>query len=480
VSISFITGKPGAGKGVMSMKQIVDELVNGKRHIICNTPIRIVPWIFGNGSPQMGLKAYLQKTYDGKDFDCDKRVHILTDEQAEEFYLWRYNGTEMQRAACDVKVSKEGEERIMQFDTHLASQTGSVLYVLDEAWKFFGSRNWQKTGEGMLFYSAQHRHFGDDVLIVTQHTKQIDPAIQRVAQDFWVVKNHSKLSIGLFRQPDLFSVAIYDQAPTGSTQTPMTRKVFRIDTKGICQTYDTSAGVGLSGRFAADVGGRKKGFAWYWLALGCVIVIAILCYIPHLMGLAASKALKMGQPKFSLPHVPANVVQGVTSHTPASEHYQTAKSPEYQRYEAMAERSKDRTGTERSLIRPQGDYVGDTNTVFCTGYTILFGDVRCYFSDGSTAFSDSGEVVQITPHFVTCWGRKFRVILGHATTSQASTATMHYDYGQVSEDPPVNQVDVLPSIHSQGGLPPPSLGGISQMSNAQVRTIPNSGANQAY
>ena len=186
--ISFITGKPGGGKGLLSMQQIVDELVNGQRHIICNTPVRLLPWIFGDGRPMLGLKAYLVLKY-RKDFDCEKRVHVLPDEEISCFFLWRVVEGQLIKAKFDSVRKGEGEERITGFDTSLASASGGILYVVDEAWKFYSARNWQKTGDAMLFYSAQHRHFGDDVLIVTQHTKQIDPAIQRVAQDFWVVTN---------------------------------------------------------------------------------------------------------------------------------------------------------------------------------------------------------------------------------------------------------------------------------------------------
>jgi hypothetical protein len=290
MAISFITGKPGGGKGLLAMQQIVDELVKGERPIITNLAVQIEPWVNGAHQPMMGLRAYLLRDFK-KDFDVRQRVHVVNDDDIAAFYLWRAVNGQIQKAEAVILKDRNGDEKVIEFDTSLGRQSGPVLYVVDEAWKFYGSRSWQKTGEGVLFYNAQHRKFGDDVLIVTQHTKQIDPAIHRVAQDFWVVTNHSKLSLGMFRQPDIFSVAIYDQAPTGAQLTPMSRKLFRLDKTGLAQTYDTSAGVGLTGRAVADIGARKKGLPW-WGVLICVALAALVCLqFPKLIGWWVGHAL---------------------------------------------------------------------------------------------------------------------------------------------------------------------------------------------
>ncbi len=462
--ISFITGKPGGGKGLLSMQQIVDELVKGKRHVICNTPVRLVPWIFGDGRAMIGLKAYLFKTF-GKDFDCDKRVHVLDDDDISSFFLWRVLDGGLKKADAEIKTSKDGDDRIMSFDTNLASQSGGVLYVIDEAWKFYGSRNWQKTGEAMLFYSSQHRHFGDDVLIVTQHTKQIDPAIQRVAQDFWVVTNHSKLSIGIFRQPDIFSVAIYDQAPTGASLTPMSRKIFRLDKQGLAQTYDTSAGVGLTGRMAADVGARRKGLPWW----GILVVIALVAYLfwrllngaGWLVGKTVSGAAKPA----------AHVVQ----QSPAPK-VSARDRDQLKRHTFDIEGSHSQL--QQDVQTPLGDSPDDTNDVVCTGFAALGRDVMVFFSDGSTAYSDAGEVTQVSPHWVIAFGRRYRVIVGRSVSYADSNSFSQRDRvdpqnassfsdSQVSDDRPVNQAIILPSVNSQASamVPPPRLNGFSGQSS---------------
>jgi len=283
--IHFITGKPGGGKGLVSMRLILAELQESSRPILTNLAVELNPWVTADGRPMLGLLAYLRKKF-GKTFGAEKRVFRLNDDQAAEFFLWRAveNGSgvlTLDRAKANL-VGREDSQKIMDFDVGLLEK-GPHFYVIDEAWKFWGSRNWQKTGEGVLFYNSQHRKAGDDVLIVTQHTKQIDPAVQRVAQDFWVCKNRSLLRIGLFRQPDDFVIQIFDQPPTGGAmQKPMSKEKFRLDKAGLAQTYDTTAGVGLSGRMLGDASKKKKGvpFSWLW-GLGLAVPVVIFLGINY-------------------------------------------------------------------------------------------------------------------------------------------------------------------------------------------------------
>ena len=53
MSIHFISGKPGGGKGLYCMKLILDELVKGRRPVVTNLPIKIQPWV-SDGQPGVG------------------------------------------------------------------------------------------------------------------------------------------------------------------------------------------------------------------------------------------------------------------------------------------------------------------------------------------------------------------------------------------------------------------------------------------
>jgi len=279
MSINFVTGKPGGGKGIVSLKKLIDELMNGDRPIITNLPVRIHPWVRVSKrrgkmhyKPELGLKAYLIREY-GQDFDCEKRVFLLTDEQVPEFYLYRV----IDHKLVQMPHTRNDKGSVCEYETDQALKAGGVVYCTDESWKFFGSRDWQKTSSGVLYYAAQHRHFGDTWIVTTQHTKQIETALRQVAQDFAVVTNHSKLKVGIFRQPDVFSVAIYTDAPMGSAQQPMERQIFTLDKAGLGSCYDTAAGVGLAAGGGADTHERKKGLPW-WLIIVAIGVFGFLVW----------------------------------------------------------------------------------------------------------------------------------------------------------------------------------------------------------
>lgn len=376
--ISFLTGKPGGGKGLLAMQQIIDELVKGTRPIITNLAVRVLPWVGPDWKPMIGLQQYLLKKYK-KDFDVLKRVFVLDSEQAGEFFLWR--------VIDGVLVKAEGVykgEKLMSFDASLAERSGPVLYCIDEAWKFWNSRNWQRTGEGMMFYTAQHRHLGDDVLICTQHTKQIDPAIQRCAQDFWVVRNHGKMTFGMFRQPAVFSVCIYDQAPTGASIDPMSRKMFTLDRAGLAQTYDTSAGVGLSGRLMADVGRGAKGMPW-WLMI--VAVFAILIGIWYAIRFGAH-AVTHGMVKGSKTITQkAGIGAGAVSGGGVV------------------------SGQGTVGLNAEAGLQATNEVVVCRGFTILPRNrVLVFMSDGRVADSADGEVQRIFKRRVEVFGEKFELV----------------------------------------------------------------------
>jgi len=250
------------------MKWIVDELLKGQRAIITNLALRWDPWVSGAGVANCGLRHYLRSkfkvTAEGVEH-IGKRIVVVQDDQCFEF--WRF------RPGC-VECAKTGSG----FDTSAALGSGPALYVVDECWQFFSSR-FSKATEQIQFYAAQHRKFGDDVVLVTQSTKQIMPALRELGQDFTVIRNHGKERIGIFRQPAVFVADTYTEPP-GPTSKAMSTTPFTLDRKGLAQCYDTSSGVGIIAAGAADVHERKKGLSWVWILVGLGVIFCALISIP--------------------------------------------------------------------------------------------------------------------------------------------------------------------------------------------------------
>lgn len=288
--IHLVCGKPGGGKGLHYARKFEEVLTRTESPIVTNFAIELLPWVNGKGKPQLGLLAYLRYKYHGNTFFSDTRIFRITDEQASKFYLYRpvrdfdKKGVvyHLEEAEAYYKETRDGDRVVSSFDLSIFGRSSPCVYFIDEAWAFWASRHWQKTGDGVQAYNSQHRKAGDEVYIATQHTKQIDPAIPRLCQDFQVCRNGSLLRMGIFRQPSTFKVSIFEDAPTGSImQKPMATEKFKADFKGLAQTYDTTGGVGLAGRLSGDSPKAKGLPFWVLPILGCLVPVIAYFVLAH-------------------------------------------------------------------------------------------------------------------------------------------------------------------------------------------------------
>ena len=309
---TLIVGLPGNGKGLKGMQLLVDELRLGTRPVITNLAVEKWPWVTNKHKPERGLISYLQETY-SDDFNCVERIFRVSDEAIQNFYLYRalsrakvkklvaahlvgyrqvtaldgvldeqelHTHKDFQLYVCDhvMTTDKNLRKHCQNFNAVLLEHSGPHLNIADECWKFWPARGWQSTSDADVFYNAQHRHFGDDNLYLTQRHNDIDSIIVERCQNSIVMTHHGKMSLGIFRQPDLFSESVYQGRPMPSKE-PMSRRVFRLDVKGLGGCYDTSAGVGITGRSAADVGSRKiKGLPFWMMPVAVLLVLFVIGY----------------------------------------------------------------------------------------------------------------------------------------------------------------------------------------------------------
>jgi len=275
MSITFVTGKPGGGKGLVTVRDfIIQELVHGERSIVAAFDLHVEPWVrvtrrFGvkHYRAEMGLRWYLLKKF-GKDFGVRKRVRKIGHSEAAQFYLHRLDadGNEV-----NVSALRDSKGAVTSFDTSPLLASGGQVYVIDEAPMHFGARDWATTSKGVMFYGRQHRHFGDDVILCAQHTKQVESELQRLAQEFWVCTNRGKLRWMGFKQPAVFVVDIYDKPPIGPSVSAIDKRIFKLDRVGLGGCYDTSGGVGITGTGAADIGAKTRGIPWWFLIVAFVL-----------------------------------------------------------------------------------------------------------------------------------------------------------------------------------------------------------------
>jgi len=264
--INFVTGRPGGGKSLYGVMQICRELEISERIIVTNLSLDLV-----------ALAAWAHEKI-SKPVDVAGRVKFLEDQYVSEFWLWapagrlpgRRNMPGMDRDVPDFSPRSEGWP--------------GCLYVIDEVHLFFNAREWQKVSFDAEFFMSQHRKLRCDVILISQHPEKVDKNFRRNAQDFTTIRNlgNEKFLLGVsFAR--LFRYSTYlDMPRPGSNEHPMETGMFKLNVKEYGSLYDTSAGVGLTGRIATNE--KPKGRSPLLLVVACVVLIIVAFLTPKAVG----------------------------------------------------------------------------------------------------------------------------------------------------------------------------------------------------
>lgn len=304
MSVSFIVGKPGGGKSMLAARIVIKELVTTDRYVVTNVPLKVKRVI-----------EYCLAKY-GAHIN-PARIRILTEDETKQFFLHRAGDHK-------AKMPADGTNGVVDY-TQLTAPDGEkrdncdllpVLYVVDEAHLHFGARDWAKTGKAAMWYLSQHRHFGDNVVFVTQSWKNVDSAFRRLAQDFTVCVNLSKRKAFGFKLPSLFMLRTYDQEPTPYA-TEVSTETHRLDVDGLASCYDTAAGVGITTGLA-DTRDKPKGLPWQLGFALFLLLLASILAVPYLMAEGSKKVLGIDAPATnSLPKLVVTNSPALATNNPA-------------------------------------------------------------------------------------------------------------------------------------------------------------------
>jgi len=267
----FISGRPGGGKSLYSIRLIVHELVHGNRPIVTNSPLCLGP-----------LAVYLEKQYPTVDVVLHERVRILSREETKTF--WRCRGPRRGNITAATVTDSRGVQDV----TLENPDDDGVFYVIDELHEFFNSHEWAAVGKEAIHYLSQHRRWRDDIIAITQSVGNVAKQFRVLAQDYTTVRNLSKEKMGKFRLPGVFLRTTYLNPPTGSANDrAMESGTFRLDVTGLASCYDTAQGVGVHGKMA-DKGTRARGLHPAWLAALVLLGGVLLYYSPNMVNRALS------------------------------------------------------------------------------------------------------------------------------------------------------------------------------------------------
>ena len=453
MSVHFISGKPGGGKTLYSVKLIIDELVHGHRLIVTNVPLkldRINEYLQTRHEKAYGALKLAVSVQAGElgspvsahERQCiaeelghiSNRILLIGDDDMARFFTFRGNGVRLE------SVSNEDWRKGVRPDFSNVRDPG-IFYVLDEIHIAFNSRAWALTGNEVLYYLSQHRKLGDDVVCITQSVGNVDKQFRSVAQDYTYIRNLSKQRAGLFKLPYAFLRSTYAQPATDNAKA-METGMFRLDVTGLASCYDTAQGVGIHGRAGADTTHKRKGIHWLW----AVVVIPLVIYL-------------------FIHFAPRFIVRGMNPHSGPVEktpHVQTAIDSNKHRSAQRGEEISTNLEVlpEKAVSRSETDAPA-VEEVFCRGY-MLGKYPQVFLSDGRVADAQYGEVQSIMRHSVIVFNREFKI---------QPADQLVYERSEVFQSAlPVsapgytgNPIEISPSIHGQSPERPPILNGMARM-----------------
>lgn len=356
MALRMYLGKPGGGKSYGALREIIEELVWGSRNVCTN--LSLLPG---------EVNAYIQMRYPQADVDLDRRLRILTDKEARRFWLHRAPGVDIP------DVTKEAEKSGMFPD--FASYAGAgTFFVIDEAHVYFDARAWMDSGQSLTYYNSQHRKLNDELIFVTQFLELIDKRVRGFTQEYWYFRNNGMEKLfTLFRMPEYFSVRVYQFPVTGAAGGhPSEVHRYKLILP-LAKCYDTSAGVGISGRKKPEEK-KKRGLPVWILGLVALAAAAGLVMVPEMFSRAFVSSV--GGTSAPVP-APAPVPARVPPPSPQS-HSVDAVAP-----------------VGRPADAPSSPSWSTPAPLWVSGYIVRNGRVNVVFSDGRVLSEVDPDLVEI-------------------------------------------------------------------------------------
>lgn len=237
--IRVITGKPGAGKSLFATILALRALVEADRWVVTNLPLRL---------PRL-REAFQKRRKD--DQGINPRVRVLEENEVSKFW------------------------HIRPDDAWPNPQKG-CLYIIDEAHLIFHARKWAElTGEATSYFS-QHRHHGDDILLVTQHVDMLDKQVRVLIGEYVEVQNRASRVIRGFRAGGGFKAKVYDMWPIKPGILSNRSESYSL-TGDEMECYSTMGGVGITGKVSPPKRPPWRPNIWVGIA-GAVILSGVLAW----------------------------------------------------------------------------------------------------------------------------------------------------------------------------------------------------------
>lgn len=261
--IELLSGRPGGGKSLYAMRRIVEYLsMYPRRQVVTNLEIN--------------EDALLS---DG--IDTERIVFLRPIGETDDATLRHYTGRkglDALRYFFLVRHSEFvallwGKDEEIDWSPIYESRPDyeGTLYVIDEVHKLYPARGFRDFDQRIATYFAEHRHLGDDVLLICQFPRQVDSQVRNLVQNHIVCDNLENRRIGVFRGDRRFRVKTYANDPTGQpSAVPDLTVKYPVDPRYF--RYYRSSRAGASGDFTR----KRKGVSYKWFKVAIPASVVLL------------------------------------------------------------------------------------------------------------------------------------------------------------------------------------------------------------
>jgi zona occludens toxin (predicted ATPase) len=204
--IAIVSGLPGSGKTLSALKRFIIPAIKEGRQIYTNI----------EGIDLLGLSLYTEFPYE----KAQKNLiaHELQDEK-------------------DIKTNQPLEPFKFSTKRMLEGIALNSLVVIDEAQVFWNNRDYaSEENKRLLPFLQKHRHYGIDIIFLTQNIDQLDIGIRRLAQVHYRLRRMTNSGLS-----KVVKVDIYPDAMGSEQFKPMATNLWTID-KAIFKFYDSYQG----------------------------------------------------------------------------------------------------------------------------------------------------------------------------------------------------------------------------------------------
>ncbi|MEM1223865.1 MAG: zonular occludens toxin domain-containing protein [Verrucomicrobiota bacterium] len=265
--IKLLFGKPGGGKSLFAVQEIIKYLKTYPDRQVC-TNLEL-------NEEEMLLAGV----------DTERIILLRPEDDLRDETLYAYTGLKglpalrrffLVRHREFVALLWNKEEEIDWAPIYNARPDYSgTLFVIDEVHKLFPARGWKDFDQRISTYFSEHRHLGDDVILISQHPKQVDSQIRQLVQTFTVAENMENRRIGILRGDARFRITDYASDPASPNVPKDHQYQYKVDTR-VFKFYKSSR-AGAKGDFTR----KRPGIPFFWFKVFVPIAILAIGLIAY-------------------------------------------------------------------------------------------------------------------------------------------------------------------------------------------------------